>query len=347
MKNLLRGMNALALTVLVLLAGCGGGKPLAWQEPGIELAWPPPPDVPRIRYLRSFIGPADFRDEGKAGGFSRWLLGSVDEGMPLLTPYAVAYDDFETLWVADNGARMLYRFDTRHGKIEYVQESAGIRLVSPSGVIVDNAGRRLFVSDAELAKVLVFDLHGRLLDQWIPPGGFKRPAGLALDSAGRLYAADVLDGTVVIFGADGRFLERRGSLISEGGRFYRPLAVAIGPGGELLVNEAMAFRIEVQDAQGRLLGTIGKLGDVPGTFARPRGVAVSPEGYVFVSDAAFDNVQVFDMAGNLLMHFGSTGKEKGQFNLPAGLHVDRHGRFFVADSYNHRVQVFQIMSAGE
>lgn len=334
------------LAGFLALVGCSTGKPIVWQEPGIDLVWPVPPDPPRIRYLRSLTGPADFREEGNARGVLNWLLGESEQDWSLLTPYALAYDDFGCLWVADSGARMLYRFDLSRGEIDYIQESNGVRLVTPVGIVADNVNKRVFVADAELASILVFDLKGQLLSRWVPPEGFKRPAGLALDASGRLYAADVLAGHVVIFDPTGKVVERRGSRFNSDGLFNRPIAVAIGPQGELLVNESMAFHIEVQNAQGSLLGTIGRLGDGPGMFARPRGVAVSPQGHVFVSDAAFDNIQVFDLTGQLLMHFGSTGEGAGQFNLPAGLFLSRESRLFVADSYNHRVQVFQFMPAG-
>lgn len=333
----------LALAGLVLLAGCGGGRPIVWQEPGVEKSWPAPPVPPRIRYLRTITGPADFADESRTSSALRWLLGEAEQDWPLLTPYAVAYDDYGCLWVADSGARMLYRFDLERGKVEYIQESKGVRLVTPAGVAVDNRNRRIFVADADLAKVLLFDLEGTLLAQWVPPEGFKRPAGIALDQQGRLYVADVLAGEVVIFDPAGQVVERRGSRINSDGRFNRPIAVAIGPQNELLVNESMAFRIEIHDAEGHLLGTIGKPGDGPGAFARPRGIAVSRNGYVLVSDAAFDNVQLFDLAGRLLMYFGSTGSGPGEFNLPAGLFIDREGRIFAADAYNHRIQVFQLL----
>jgi DNA-binding beta-propeller fold protein YncE len=340
------GILVLVLAGLPCLSGCGGGRPVVWQQPDVELVWPAPPDPPRIRYLRSIAGPADFREESKTESALWWLLGDVEQDWPLLSPYALAYDDFGCLWVGDSGARMLYRFDLRRGKVDYIREAGGIRLLAPGGVAVDSVNRRVFVADAELAKVLVFDLEGKLLAQWVPPSGFQRPGGLALDGGGRLYVADVLAGHVVVFDPSGQVLEYRGSRFNKDGRFNRPLSVAIGPQGELLINESMAFHVEVQSAMGELLGTIGRLGDGPGTFARPRGLAVSPQGYVFVSDAAFDNVQVFDMTGRLLMHFGSTGENPGQFNLPAGLFIDREGRLFAADSYNHRVQVFQLLQPG-
>lgn len=342
--GLLARAALLVFAGLSLLAGCGGGRPIVWQEPGVERVWPSPPDPPRIRYLRSISGSADFAEKNRSSSTLRWLLGESDQDWPLLTPYAVAYDDYGCLWVADSGARMLYRFDLERGRVKYIQESKDIRLVTPAGVAVDNQNRRVFVADADLARVLLFDLEGNLLAQWAPPEGFKRPAGLAVDQHGQLYVADVLAGEVVIFDPAGKVVERRGSRVNSDGRFNRPIAVAIGPHNELLINESMAFRIEVHDAGGQLLGTIGKPGDGPGALARPRGLTVSRDGYVFVSDAAFDNVQLFDLTGRLLLFFGSTGSGPGEFNLPAGLFVDREGRIFAADAYNHRIQVFQLVA---
>jgi DNA-binding beta-propeller fold protein YncE len=333
--------------VLVGLSGCGGHKPFVWQEPAERVVWPPPPEVPRLRYLHSFARPADLRDEpGQGERVLRWLLGKTSVDLPLATPYAVAMDGDDALWIADNGSRMLYRYDLPRGKVDYIREAGGVALLSPIGLAVDQARGRLLVSDSELGEILVLDLRGRLLSRWTPPGGFGRPGGVALDSAGRLYVADVIRRQVFVFDPAGAVIAERDSRLEEGGRFGRPVAVAVGPRDELLILDAGTFRIEVQDSRGDLLGTIGKLGDVPGTFARPRGVAVSAQGLVLVSDAAFDNIQVFDLTGRLLLYFGTPGVGVGQFSLPAGLCFDDEGRVFVADAFNRRVQAFEFLSPG-
>lgn len=331
---------------LVLLASCNGsaGKAVVWQDPSYQWSWPVPPDLPRIAFLRSISGPADFREQGKSGGVFRWLLGEAESDLPLLTPFSVVADDFGVVWVADNGARMLYRIDLSHERIDYIREVGGLQLSSPSGLAIDNARKRVYLTDSAFDRVFVFSLKGDLVAQWQAPGGMLRPAGMAVDASGNLYVADVLDGRVVVFGPEGQFLERRGSRIGENGTFSRPLNVAIGPAGELLVVDTMSFRVEVQSARGELLGTIGGPGDGPGYFARPRGIAVDLMGHVFVTDAAFDNVQVFDLTGQLLTYVGQAGSSVANFNLPAGLFVTGSGRLFVADSYNHRVQVFQLLN---
>ena len=318
-------------------------RSIPWQDETVELVWPEAPDQPRVRYLRSLSGPADFKEKSRASELMSWMLGEQQEGISFVSPFSVAVSRSGSVWVADNVAHILYRLDMNRGKIDYFHEFSSHTLVSPSGVAVDDERNRVYLADASLKKVFVLDSEGRYLDNWAPLGGFGRPAGLALDPAGRLLVADVADGVVHIFNPDGTLASQVQSKVNPSGRFNRPLNVAAGPNGEILVLDSFSFRVEVQTAQGELLGTIGQLGDAAGYMARPKGLAVDRSGHVFVSDSAFDNIQVFDMAGNLLMFWGGAGGQPGRFNLPAGLFVDEENRLFVADSYNHRVQVFQLL----
>jgi DNA-binding beta-propeller fold protein YncE len=272
-----------------------------------------------------------------------WLLGDQESGASFVSPFSVAASVDGSVWVADNVAHILYRMNVNRGKIDYFHEFSGQRLASPSGVAVDDERKRVYLADASLRTVFVLDSEGRYLSNWMPPEGFGRPAGLALDQAGRLLVADVASGVVHIFNPDGTIASQLHSQVNSDGLFNRPLNVAIGPNGEVLVLDSFSFRVEVQSARGELIGTIGQLGDAAGYMARPKGLAVDASGHVFVSDSAFDNIQVFDMAGNLLMFWGGAGGQPGRFNLPAGLFVDKESRLFVADSYNHRVQVFQLL----
>ena len=336
----------LLIIILSLLNGCVGAstQPFLWQDETVDLIWPEPPDKPRIRYLRSLTGPLDFKEKNQTAGFLNWLIGERQEELPLLGPFAVAASRSGSVWVADNGARSLYQLDLMSRKINFFKDFAGTRLMSPSGVAVDDERQRVFLADAAHNRIFVLDSDGNYIESWGPENGFERPAGLALDSLGRLLVADAMGGTVYVFNSDGTIASQISSKVNPDGRFIRPLSVAVGPRGEILILDAMSFRVEVQDAQGELLGTIGQVGDGAGSLARPKGLAVDKEGHVFVSDSAFDNIQVFDMAGKLLMYWGKSGTQPGQFNLPAGLFVDQQGRLFAADSYNHRIQVFQLLS---
>ncbi len=317
--------------------------PVAWQDEAVDLVWPEPPDQPRVRFLRSLTGPEDFKEKNRTSGVLNWFLGERDASLSLLNPFAIAISRSGQVWVADNGTRTLHRLDLDRRRVEYFQAFGSLSLVSPSGVAVDDVRQRVFLADAAHRRIFVLDFNGKYLDSWGPPGGFERPAGMALDSAGRLLVADAMGGVAYLFNADGSVASKIQSRLNPDSRFARPLSVAFGPKGEILVLDVFAFRVEVLSAGGELLGTISQLGDAAGYLARPRGLAVSPEGHVFISDSAFDNIQVFDMAGKLLMYWGGAGRKPGQFSLPAGLFIDSQRRLFVADSYNHRVQAFQLL----
>lgn len=334
------------LFIVVLSAvcfGCAGvSEKFKWDDGSVDLKWPQPPDVPRVSYLRSLHGEKDFKS-AEDGRFLRWLLGEQNVTLPLLSPFAVAVTREGVVWVADTGARALFRIDSERKTVDMFKAFSDYSLVSPSGLAVDEESGRVYLSDAENKVVFILDQEGRYLDSIRPDEGFRRPAGLAVNSSGKLLVADAMGGVVYVFDKGGNVSSEIYSKVNPDGRFHRPLNLAVGPGGEVLILDAMSFRVEVQTADGQLLGTIGKLGDSAGFLARPKGLSVDRFGHVFISDAAFDNIQVFDLAGNLLMYFGGTGNGPGQFNLPAGLFVDSVGRLFAADSYNHRVQVFQLL----
>src|SRR4051812_22720145 len=72
-----------------------------------------------------------------------------------------------------------------------------------------------------------------------PPGAGAAAAlgtdvsGLAFDPDGRLYAADLHGGRVVVLGAGDEVLATVGA-----GRLDRPTGVAVAPGGDVLVSDA-------------------------------------------------------------------------------------------------------------
>lgn len=334
-----------ALVFALICQACSPGSiaRFEWDTNVDNLVWPTGPDVPRVRFLRSINGPVDFVSPGSSGKMFRFLFGESNEQMPLVAPFAVAVDASDVVWVADSGARVLHRIDVAKKNIKYFDVLGGDKLNIPSGVAVDDLHKKVYVADAVSSDVYVLDSDGKFLGKLHPPGGFKRPAGLAVGDDGFLYVADVLSGLIHKFDASGEYLTEIKSVANERGLFRRPVSVAVGPKNEIVILDAMDFHLEVQDSQGKLITVIGSIGDALGRFARPKGVAIDSKGHIFVSDAAFDNIQVFDLAGNTLMHWGRTGKAPGEFNLPAGVFVDHRDRFFVADSYNQRIQAYQLL----
>ena len=194
-----------SLIVLVfLVSACGGTrtKDFVWKDPVYDLAWPKASEKDRIIYLRSISGPKDFKKDETSQKAWRWLFGENETEFPLLGPFAVAASE-NIIWVADSGARMLFRIDLSKGKFEYFRQISDHLLTLPSGVALDLSQNRVFMSDAAADFVFVLDNQGNLIEKWSVPGGIKRPTGLTFSPGGELFVCDAIDGKVYVFNTKG------------------------------------------------------------------------------------------------------------------------------------------------
>lgn len=314
-----------------------------WVDPAFSLQWPPPPDKPRIRYLREFKGAADFEKNSSTRNFLTWLTGDRERKLPFVAPYGIAADGMGRIWVADMGIRGVHLIDLAKGKVSYILSAGNVPLVTPAGVAVDLERQRLYVSDTTLAKVFLFNLDGQFIKERDVPDNFGRPAGLTVDKSGKLYVVDAQKNRLSVFSQDGELLRTITSAALPELTFNTPSNVAVNAQGQIFVVDSLNFRIESFSPEGKSLGTFGSVGDGPGYFARPRGIAIDGEGHIYVADATFDNIQIFDSSGTLLIYWGQSGKKAGEFSLPAGMTFDQQNRLYVVDSYNQRLQIFEYL----
>ena len=169
--------------------------------------------------------------------------------------------------------------------------------------------------------------------------GLYRPAGVAVDAAGRIAIADPGRRAVHLY--DPARHESRRILGPEGARLVYPVAVAF-VGRTLLVADAEAAAVRAFDEAGRPVPSPVALPPL----SRPAGLAVDEgRGRVFVSDAASHVVHVLPLAAGRAASeaartLGGRGDGQGQFNFPTHLALDGAGRLVVCDALNFRVQVF-------
>ena len=154
---------------------------------------------------------------------------------------------------------------------------------SPEGLAFDSQGK-LFVASQTSNRVLVFSNDGALLDFWAPinvveaavdgadnvyvsdghimkysnagvfllewgtfgkgDGQFNSCYGLAVDSAGRVYATDAVLSRVQVFTSGGVYLTQWGTFGTEDGQFRAPIGVAVGPDGAIYVADRNVDRIQ-------------------------------------------------------------------------------------------------------
>ncbi len=306
------------------------------------VSWPPPPQTPRIRLIRSISGPADIGI--RKSWFKRavdTLLGKEEIEESILKPYGIFADD-RRIYVTDTGTHFLHVFDLKSGTYFQIGKAKEAELVSPIGVAVDDRSGEIYLSDSVLHEVFVFDSEGKYLREIGSPELFVRPAGIAL-SGEKIYVVDTHGHQVLVFlKKNGELISRFGGHGTGDGEFNYPTNIFIR-NGLIYIVDSMNFRVQIFGMDEKFLSAFGKLGDGSGDFAMPKGIAADSEGHVYVADAQFDTVQIFDREGRLLLNFGNTGRGPGEMILPAGVFIDRKDTVYVADSYNNRVQVFQYL----
>ena len=343
MKGLLL---ALALAAAALAGGCAEA-PEAAPRPKAALVYPPPPDEPRFYYERTVHGSHDVVETEE----SRLRAALTGEGVHselLIKPYAVAVHRGR-IFVSDSVERFIKVFDVPAGKYFKIGDEDPGALYKPLGIDVDEHGN-LYVADASLKAVLIFDRDGRFLRRIGGPTQFDRLSSVTVEPDGsRIYVTDIggvdsQNHRVRVFDAvKGTHLFDIGKRGSGPGEFNLPRDVAIGKDGRLYVVDGGNFRIQVLDKEGKFIKSFGSVGKQPGNFARPKEVATDKDGNVYVVDTAFGNFQIFDPEGQLLMFIGDRSETDGpgRYMLPSGIYVDEDGRVYFVDQWFRKIDIFR------
>ena len=334
------------ISVLIIAIACTSTEQFARDSQLIHdhmnLVWPPPPQKPKIKFLRSISSSLDL------GIRKSWLQKTIDSlfgreeiGDSMVRPYGVCVHS-ERIYVTDPGLFMIHIFDLkekRYFQIESVQKD---ELISPLGITVDANGE-VFVSDSILKRVIVLDRNGKYARDIGSSELFSRPTGIAIFED-RVYVIDTLAHQVLVFTKkEGNLLFRIGKNGQGNGEFHYPTHIFIGKNRLIYVTDSLNFRIQIFDPDGNFLSSFGKPGNMPGDLSKPKGIAVDSENHVYVADSQFDNVQIFDRNGKLLLVFGSSGSGNGKMSIPAGIFIDEKDYIYVADSFNRRIQIFQYL----
>jgi len=262
----------------------------------------------------------------------------------------------------------------------YLQEGAtdgpggSARFYYPEGLAWDAAAGRLLVADAynhSIRTVTPGGLVGTLAGS--PPlsgsqdglgsaARFYIPIGIAADSTGQLFVAEMGNETIRKVAPDGTVTAFVGSARQSGdadgtgpaARFRYPMGVALDGAGNLLVCESYGARIRKVSPIGvvtTLAGAFpgGGSTDGPGTVARfngPNGIAVDPAGNAYVSDRQNFTIRKITPAGVVSTLAGTAGQSgfsdgsgaAARFAEPTGIALDSAGNVLVADRGNHTLR---------
>ena len=246
-------------------------------------------------------------------------------------PSGLAVDGAGNVYVADAGNNLIRKItpdgmvSTLAGTVVAVDTSNTVTeqplFSGPSGVAVDASGN-VYVADAGNNRICVVSPSGntRTLSGNGGVGAnnglgknatFNNPTGVAVDAAGNVYVADMLNNLIRKVAPDGTTssLAGNGDIGSKDGldtaaRFYFPNSLTVDASGNVYVTDDINNLIR----------------------------AITPAGAVTT------------LAGN-----GQAGSQNGlgtqaSFNDPAGISVDALGNLYIADANNNLIR--KITSAG-
>jgi uncharacterized protein (TIGR03437 family) len=244
----------------------------------------------------------------------------------------------------------------------------------PEGVAVDSAGN-LYIADSyndrvrEVSNGLIATVAGNGTVSFSGDNGpatsaqFASVAGLAVDSAGNLYIADlggeeirqVSHGIIADVAGDGVFGFGGDNGPATSANLYNPAGIAVDSAGNLYIADTANSCIRkvsggiITTIAGRGSGGLGFGDGGPATsafFESVWGVAVDAAGNVYVSDPGAGRVRkiangiITAVAGNGTRGFsGDNGPATGAaLNYPYGIAVDAAGNLYIDDSGNNRIR---------
>jgi DNA-binding beta-propeller fold protein YncE len=349
------------LISIISLAGCVASVPssnVIPKQASTQLAFPPPPLEPHYFFERTIRSSADILPDDESNVFKRALTGEQRRGEGLAKPYAIAAHHGR-IYVGDSLQHAILVFDIPAKKFFKIgtedDEDGHGKLSQPMGLDIDKQGN-VYVLDAKLKQVLVYDPDGKFLRNFGDGTMLYKPAGLGVTPDGtRVYAVDI-GGTssnehkIVVFnGITGERLPDIGKRGVGPGEFNLPRDVTIAPDGSIYVVDGGNFRVQKFDKDGKYLSSFGAIGRQSGQFSRPKEAAVDPSGNVYVVDTAFGNFQIFNSEGQVLLAIGVRSNTNGpaMYSLPAGIAVDDDGRIYVVDQFFRKFDVFRPVELAE
>jgi sugar lactone lactonase YvrE len=328
--------TASALAVFFLASAC------ATTKPAPDVSFPPPPDLARIKWVRSMRTEDDLRQSV----WRKIVKGLVphDSSNALNAPTSLALSpDEATLYVAVPHRSRVVAVNLKTGVFSAIGTKGRAPLALPVGVAVDGEGL-LYVSDKPANSVVVYGPGGDILRKFGRENLFE-PTGIAIDRRNQLLYA-VNDASrqegrhaVEVFSLAGKHLRTIGGGRSpEPGFFNFPRSVAVSRTGELYVVDMLNFRVQVFDAQGRLMRFFGQAGSgFPGHFDKIHAVGFDTFDNMYVADAV-QGMHVLNADGRPLMMFGAPVTR-----APSAVVVTSRNTIYVADLL-HAVHEFQLIN---
>jgi DNA-binding beta-propeller fold protein YncE len=224
---------------------------------------------------------------------------SREEGKEQLkSPQCVTVDAQDNIYVTDSTTGKVQVWDANlkwRRALGSLKGGEGF-FKRPTGIAVDLAIQRIYVTDTERHKIFVMDMQGNVLQaigkNGVAGGEFNFPTELRL-TGDELIVVDAMNFRVQVLDRSGQFRYSVGRVGEVTGSMYRPKAVAVDSEGDLYVVDGLFDTVQVFDRKGDLLYYFGKTGQGSAEFQLPAGLFIDHNDRVYVVDTFNRRVQVF------------------------------------------------------
>ncbi len=255
--------------------------------------------------------------------------------------------------------------------------AASASLSFPFGVATDGGGN-LYIADSNNNRIRKVSAEGTITTVagngaagFSGDGGpaisasFSFPIGVAVDSGGNLYIADLYNHRIRKVSAGGTITTVAGNGIygfsGDGGpatsaSLLYPYGLAVDGSGNLYIADDSNQRIRKVSAGGTITtvagnGTTGFSGDggpaTSASFLHPEGVAVDGSGNLYIADSNNRRIRKVSAGGTITTVAGNGGFGLSGDGGPAasatlsyaqGVAIDGSGNLYIADSSNNRIR---------
>ena len=224
----------------------------------------------------------------------------LSEKSGLRSPLGIAVDAAGNIYLGDAEAGSVTVFDSQWNPLSQLGAGNG-EFQLPSYIAIDPGTTpvTVYVSDSPANELKVYRGGARVGTLGGPgssPTGFDFPAGVWVNGAGDVFAADQNVQRVLVYSRDGAFVRAflLGPWGTPGGS-GRPAGITGDAAGRIYVADTFQDYVKAFDEQGTLLATISGYGAGPGEVRSPAGIAIDPQGRLLVASPNTSRVEVFGL----------------------------------------------------
>jgi sugar lactone lactonase YvrE len=289
--------------------------------------------------------------------------------------------------LAVDHAGNLYVADTLNNRVRRVT-SAGVATtlpveISPVAIALDGAGNIYITDTSNTIEELSLNASGWVVRSLAGHAGafgsadgagdtarFHNPTGLALDSSGSLFVADLGNNSIrkaSLFGTNWTVITWAGNVQASGSidgtvtdaRFDGPSGIVTDRAGNLYITEPRNDDIRQISPEG-IVSTLAGLdspGNTDGTgtearFSGPAALAIDSAGNLYVADEDNHTIRMISSAGEVTTLAGLAGHPgyrdgvgtAARFNQPVSVAVDADGNVYVGECGNNTIR--EVSPAG-